>query len=121
MLKELTLTLPYPNLCSVNGMYKRKGKKVFLTEEAKAFKDEVYYLLFRRQGFGKSKISIEIIIYPPDNRIRDIDNILKITFDSMQYAGMYNNDSQIKQLYLEMMPYCTHYKVGQLQVKIREI
>lgn len=37
--------------------------------------------------------------YPPDLRIRDLDNIQKSLWDSLQKAGVYKNDSQIKEFH----------------------
>lgn len=43
-------------------------------------------------------------MYPPDNRKRDLDNALKVLFDSFEMAGVYEDDSQIKELHAKMMP-----------------
>jgi hypothetical protein len=40
-------------------------------------------------------LMVEIIIYPPDKRKRDIDNVKKALFDALQCAGLYENDYQI--------------------------
>jgi crossover junction endodeoxyribonuclease RusA len=39
-----------------------------------------------------------VIATPPDHRRRDLDNILKALQDSMQAAGVYNDDHQIDDL-----------------------
>ena len=41
---------------------------------------------------------MEIALYPPDRRKRDIDNVLKPTLDALQKAGVYKDDSQIVRL-----------------------
>lgn len=43
-------------------------------------------------------------MYPPDNRKRDLDNALKVLLDSFERAGVYENDSQIKEIHATMMP-----------------
>ncbi len=40
-------------------------------------------------------LMVEIIIYPPDKRKRDMDNIKKALFDALQHAGLYKDDYQI--------------------------
>lgn len=40
-------------------------------------------------------LMVEIIVYPPDRRKRDIDNIKKALFDALQYAGLYEDDYKI--------------------------
>ena len=47
-------------------------------------------------------VSVEIDLYPPDRRRRDIDNPLKCLLDSMTHAGVYEDDSQIKDIELHM-------------------
>lgn len=48
------------------------------------------------------EVSVEIDLYPPDRRRRDIDNPLKCLLDSMTHAGVYEDDSQIKDIELHM-------------------
>jgi len=36
--------------------------------------------------------------FPPDKRRRDLDNLIKAIQDSLQYAGVYEDDSQIDYL-----------------------
>lgn len=47
-------------------------------------------------------VSLEADFYPPDNRRRDLDNLLKCLLDSMTAAGVYADDSQVKDLSLHM-------------------
>jgi hypothetical protein len=48
------------------------------------------------------ELSVTIFIFPPDRRKRDIDNIAKATLDALTIAGLWKDDSQIKELNLEM-------------------
>lgn len=41
--------------------------------------------------------------YPPDKRRRDIDNLLKAVFDSLQKSGIILDDSQIKSVHARML------------------
>lgn len=45
-------------------------------------------------------IEIEIVAYPPDKRIRDIDNIIKSLLDALTYAGIWKDDNIIDALYI---------------------
>ncbi len=40
-------------------------------------------------------LSIEIYLYPPDRRVRDIDNTFKAILDSLKYINIIEDDSQI--------------------------
>jgi crossover junction endodeoxyribonuclease RusA len=48
-------------------------------------------------------LSVQIDLYPPDRRMRDCDNSIKSVLDAMEHAGVYDNDSQIKVLRVEML------------------
>jgi len=43
-------------------------------------------------------VELELEIYPPDYRRRDLDNTLKALLDSLQAGGTYGDDSQIVRL-----------------------
>jgi crossover junction endodeoxyribonuclease RusA len=46
---------------------------------------------------------MEVYLYPPDKRKRDVDNVLKPLLDALEHANVYENDSQIDKLYVERM------------------
>jgi crossover junction endodeoxyribonuclease RusA len=41
------------------------------------------------------ELKVFIEAYPPDNRIRDTDNIVKIILDSLTRGGVYDDDRQV--------------------------
>ena len=43
-------------------------------------------------------IKLNVELYPPDRRRRDIDNINKALLDALQNAGVYKDDNQIVRL-----------------------
>lgn len=47
------------------------------------------------------RLSVEVEVYPPDRRRRDLDNVCKAALDSLQHAGVYKDDSQIDSLLLK--------------------
>jgi crossover junction endodeoxyribonuclease RusA len=40
------------------------------------------------------------MIHPPDNRRRDLDNVLKAVLDAIEAAGIIEDDSQVRRLEL---------------------
>lgn len=116
-MKILEITIPYP--VSVNNLYfaKKFGGK-YLNHHVPRYRQTVFALCAQKQKFGDSKIRLEIKMYPPDRRIRDIDNICKVILDSLQCSGVYNNDSQVYQLYVEKLEV---RKYGEIELKIMEI
>jgi crossover junction endodeoxyribonuclease RusA len=63
------------------------------------------------------RLAVAMDAFPPDRRRRDLDNIQKASLDSMQHAGIYEDDSQVDLL-------VTRRKLpipgGQLVVQIHE-
>lgn len=113
--------LPWPP--SVNKYWTRstswKGKPgMMLTPKARAY----HLKVLERLGIGRQpltgRISLTIELYPPDKRRRDIDNVLKALFDTMQKARLYKDDSQVDRLYVKR---CEPVKEGMVTVEIREI
>ena len=113
----LELILPYPP--SVNRMYtervmkyktpkrsQKTGRQIthFVaknkTRKAHEYYDKLAWLFIqsKQNGFSvNSRLKATIHMIPPDARERDTDNILKATFDSLAFAGVFEKDSQISQ------------------------
>ena len=49
-------------------------------------------------SFGGNRLKVIIKAFPPDKRIRDLDNINKALLDSLCKACVYDDDSQIDDL-----------------------
>lgn len=48
--------------------------------------------------------AVEITLYPPDARRRDLDNYNKALFDALTHAGIWEDDSQVKRMLVEWGP-----------------
>lgn len=57
------------------------------------------------------KLQIELLIYPPDNKKRDIDNVCKALLDALQHAGIYDDDFKIWVLHVERREVRKHGEV----------
>ncbi|MCE6964924.1 RusA family crossover junction endodeoxyribonuclease [Enterobacter sp. MW07] len=53
---------------------------------------------------SSSPASVEIVLFPPDARRRDIDNYNKALFDALTHAGVWEDDSQVKRMLVEWGP-----------------
>ena len=97
----LNLIIPFPP--SVNTYWGFKGSRRFLTSRAKAFKTLVNteFLRSGHEGFASDRLKITIELYPPDRRIRDIDNVVKSTLDALCQSGVFVDDGQIDVLHVE--------------------
>ena len=98
----LTLELPWPP--SVNHYYRHVGPRVLISKEGRNYRDVVSARIRSAniQRFDGA-VELNIQLYPPDNRRRDVDNVLKCVLDTLTVAGLYNDDSQVKKLIIEKL------------------
>jgi crossover junction endodeoxyribonuclease RusA len=47
---------------------------------------------------GNKRLSISMVVWPRDKRVFDIDNRIKSVLDSLQDAGLFDDDSQVDEL-----------------------
>jgi crossover junction endodeoxyribonuclease RusA len=84
-------------------MYINARGRRFPNKKAVDYKVRVQDIVIDSQAtkYGSTPISLQIWVYPPDRRKRDISNIIKIIEDSLQDAGVYDDDFQIGLLVVE--------------------
>ena len=124
----IILTLPYcPSVNhykTIGRLVKTKSGKMYQqrrnSKETVGYYYEVYSIWHRRgvSGLGGATISMEVDVYPPDKKKRDLSNILKVLEDSLQHAGVYDDDRQIARL---LVTRCDTMAGGQIIVRIQEI
>lgn len=99
MKQRIEIQIPYPP--SVNHLYGQRGNRRFIKKKGVEFFEKVKEIVSQKvfaQFLGD--VSVTAHLYPPDRRKRDIDNTLKAILDSLQKAGVYKNDNQVKQLFV---------------------
>ena len=113
----IELELPYPP--SVNHYYRRVGPRTLISREGRAFREKVCADL-AASGIDplSGRLHIQIEVFPPDRRRRDIDNIQKALLDALEHGGAYHDDSQIVKLEIEKFE---PVRGGQCLVRIEEI
>ena len=69
----LELELPWPP--SLNHYYRHVGPRVLISRDGRKYRESVTAIA-RRTGYAKftCPVQVELDLYPPDNRRRDIDN-----------------------------------------------
>jgi len=96
----LSFALPFPP--TVNHYYRRTngGKRVVLTERGVAYRSRVRALVKGdRLDMGLTgRLTVHVSAHMPDQKVRDLDNLLKALLDSMEKAGVYKSDGQIDDL-----------------------
>ncbi len=115
-MKEIVLTLPYPpsvnHYKKVGRLHRTKTGKIFQgrvnTDETNRFYYEVWVTIRQWNAtqclqlpLGEEiDFMVTIELHPPDKRMRDIDNGIKIILDSLQRGGLIKNDHQISRLFV---------------------
>lgn len=104
---EIKLNLPWPP--SVNHLYMRTLRGVFLTPRAKQYYDNAEMLLMLNPNKPKvailDNVQLKVNAYPPDRRKRDDDNIMKVLSDVLVKGGILADDSLIRKRITELFEY----------------
>jgi crossover junction endodeoxyribonuclease RusA len=92
--EEYTFTLPVPP--SANRYWRVWNNRIVVTDEARAYKDEIA-LLLRACIPLEGDVSVNFTVFRPAKR-GDLDNYNKIMFDALQ-GLCYYNDNQIVEIH----------------------
>jgi len=90
------ITLPWPP--SVNRYWRSFKGRVLISADGRAYREVAVAIAVGKARFGSSKVRVRIEAWLPDNRRRDVDNLLKAPLDALCHAGIYDDDSQIVEL-----------------------
>lgn len=101
--EAIELSLPFPP--SVNTYWRHvviKGRSVtLLSKQGREYRTKASCELLR-QGLSMRKLSgrleVQINVFPPDRRKRDLDNIPKGVLDALTKAEVWEDDEQIDDL-----------------------
>jgi len=95
------LELPFPP--SMNTYWRNFRGRTVLSKAGRQFKIAVQDYIIEKNipKFGDKKLKITMILRPRDKRKIDIDNRIKAVLDSLQDAGVFDDDFQVD--HLEMM------------------
>ena len=93
---------------SVNKEWRNVSGRAILSKPAREFRRAIKGHVFVMRNEGRlpkrkltGKLSVSISLYPPDSRRRDIDNYVKNIFDSLTLADVWNDDNQVRKLFIE--------------------
>jgi crossover junction endodeoxyribonuclease RusA len=111
----ILLNLPWPP--SVNRSYRTVHGRIILSKVARDYRAAVV-AQFKVEAPLEGRISMTMHVYCPDKRKRDLDGIVKQSWDALQAAGIIKDDSQIDKVYIERKAV---EKPGRVLVTIEEI
>ncbi|MDE2256111.1 MAG: RusA family crossover junction endodeoxyribonuclease [Betaproteobacteria bacterium] len=99
----VTLNLPYPP--TVNHYWRHTRGNTFIGEKGRAYRFAVVNAcVAARAPWVAGKVCVEVDVYPPDKRRRDLDNVLKALLDSIVHAQVIRDDSLIDRLVVTRKP-----------------
>lgn len=114
----MKLTLPFPP--SVNTYWRAPnrgplaGRHLISAAGRKYQSDACAAIIEQLRRLPKpsaTAAAVEIILFPPDQRRRDLDNYNKALFDALTHAGVWEDDSQVKKMLVEWGPVVPKGKV----------
>ena len=106
---------------SVNRVWRNVKGRTILSAEGRSYREAVGMLCLASKITGKrilGRLSVKILVNPPDRRRRDIDNFTKVPLDALTHAGVWMDDSQIDELYVRRLPV---KKGGEITVQIEQL
>ena len=107
----MNLVLPFPP--SVNTYWRAPSKgplkgRHLISEKGRAYQSAACVAIVEQLRClpkpSTSLADVTILLYPPDERRRDIDNYNKALFDALTHAGIWEDDSQVKRMLVEWGP-----------------
>ena len=107
----MKLVLPFPP--SVNTYWRAPNKgplkgRHLISAKGRAYQSAacsaIVDQLRRLPKPSTAPAAVEILLFPPDARRRDIDNYNKALFDALTHAGVWEDDSQVQRMLVEWRP-----------------
>lgn len=98
----ISLTLPFPP--TVNTVWRSVNGRTIMSKRGREYRKEARAAIANQLGntgvvTTGDRLSVEVLLYPPDKRKRDIDNYNKALLDAITHTGrIWQDDSQIDAL-----------------------
>jgi crossover junction endodeoxyribonuclease RusA len=113
----IELVMPWPP--SVNKYWRTFQGRMIISAEGRSYRKAVadQVLIQRGAKHYAGKLCVVIEAFRPDNRRRDLDNLLKAVLDGCTHAGVWEDDSNI----VDLRIYWAESIGGMLKVKVSEV
>ena len=99
----MNIVLPWPP--SMNTYWRHvvtRGRAMtMISKKGREYRERAAGELFAQgvvMRHMQDRLAVHIIAYPPDRRVRDLDNLPKSVLDAMTKAEVWHDDSQIDDL-----------------------
>ena len=113
----IEITLPWPP--SVNTYWRTFNGRMIISAKGREYRKSVAEQVAEQDSAKQyaGKMRVEIEAWRPDNRRRDLDNLLKAVLDGCTHAGVWEDDSNI----VDLRIYWAENIGGMLKVKVSEV
>ncbi len=96
-MNDVHIELPFPP--TVNSYYghTKRGIK-YITKNGKSFREACAEQCLHQNAYNLKldyPLQVDVILYPPDKRQRDLDNYMKALLDALTLANVWEDDSLI--------------------------
>lgn len=97
------ILLPWPP--TVNHYYGVARGRKFLSERGRKYKKDCHWIMAGQKvpRFSSGKFSVTIRAFPPDRRMRDLDNLLKPVLDALTEYSAITDDSDVDEIHIIRM------------------
>ena len=98
---HIELFLPFPP--TVNNYYSKTKRGVYISHQGRKFRDEVAEAVAEQLGGDlgiTERMLVEVVLFPGDKRVRDVDNYSKGLLDALTKAFVWEDDALIDQLFI---------------------
>ncbi len=114
---SITLTLPWPP--SMNTYWRTFQGRMIISAKGRDYRKAVAEQVMLQAGAlnYQGKLRVQIEAFRPDNRRRDLDNLLKAVLDGCTHAGVWEDDSNI----VDLRIYWADTIGGMLKLKVSEV
>ena len=115
---DLFLELPFPP--TVNSYYSKTQRGIYISRKGREFRDMCATECREQNAYGLKldlRLCLDVILYPPDKRTRDLDNYMKALQDSLSVAKVWLDDEQIDELHIHRG---VQVKSGKCAIRISE-
>lgn len=106
---NIYLELEFPP--TVNSYYAKTQRGIYISKRGRAYRQTVADACGEQNAYGLKldiTLSVDVILYPPDARTRDLDNYMKSLLDALTQAEVWKDDSLIDTLTVHRGVKCAH-------------
>lgn len=113
----IEITMPWPP--SVNTYWRTFQGRMIISAKGRDYREAVadQVLMQKAAKHYEGKLKVEIEAWRPDNRRRDLDNLLKAVLDALTHAGVWADDGLI----VDLRIYWAENVGGMLKIKVSEV